>query len=419
MASFQIHGGTALRGAAAASGAKNAALPMMAAAILAQGPVRLQGAPQLTDVDTLAALLRQLGLRVRREGADLTLETVDDRPIQADYELVRAMRAGFCVLGPLLARRGRAKVALPGGCNIGERPVDLHLRGLAALGARFQLKQGYVTARAERLRGATIDLCGPRGPTVTGAANVLCAAVLAEGTTVIRGAPLEPEIVDLGHLLVKMGARLEGLGTPTICVEGVRELHGAVHRVIPDRIEAATLLLAAAITGGEATVEQIEPRHLHAVTSALAQAGAQLDIQDDCIAIDARRPLRSVSVTADPYPGLPTDVQAQWTALAAVASGTARIRDRVFPDRFLHVAELRRLGARIRVGAGGALVRGAARLQGARISAGDLRASAALVLAGLAADGCTTVDVIEHLDRGYERLDEKLRALGARIVRAP
>lgn len=417
MATFEIHGGVPLHGSVSVGGAKNAALPMMAAAILAEGAVRLEGVPQLTDVETLAALLRQLGLRVERSDAGLTLETVDRQAIQADYERVRSMRASFCVLGPLLARRGRAEVALPGGCNIGQRPVDLHLHGLAALGARLQLKQGYVVARAERLRGATIELGGPRGPTVTGTANVLCAAVLAEGTTVIRGAAQEPEIVDLGQLLVKMGARLAGLGTSTIQVQGVRTLSGTVHRVIPDRIEAATLLLAAAITRGAACVTHLEPQHLRAVTDALTQAGAELDIQAAGITIDARRPLRPVSITAEPYPGVPTDVQAQWTALATITPGRCRIRDRVFPSRFLHVAELRRLGAQIRAGAGSVLVRGVPRLQGARISAGDLRASAALVLAGLAADGCTILEAIEHLDRGYEQLNAKLAMLGARIVR--
>jgi UDP-N-acetylglucosamine 1-carboxyvinyltransferase len=429
MPHFEIIGGIALHGAVRASGSKNAALPIMAAAILATEPVRLEGVPRLADVRTQAQLLRCLGIRVTSEkespiAADgnacstVLLETVDSTPVRAKEGLVRRMRAGFCVLGPLLARRGRAVVPLPGGCNIGVRPVDLHLKGLAALGADIRLDHGYVVASARRLIGASIDLSGPCGPTVTGTANVMSAAVLARGATTIRAAAVEPEIVDLGRFLVAMGARIEGLGTSTIHIEGVEQLGGASHRLIPDRIEAATLLIAAAITRGTATVVGMIPEHLDAVLAKLAAAGAEIEVGPDRVSISVHRRLHAVDIVAETYPGVPTDLQAQWTALASLSDGVSRIEDRVFPSRFLHAAELNRLGAAIAVGQGTATITGVNRLSGARLSACDLRASAALLLAGLAADGRTTVEHIHHLDRGYQRLDHKLRQLGARIERA-
>jgi UDP-N-acetylglucosamine 1-carboxyvinyltransferase len=462
MPHFDITGGTALHGAVRVSGSKNAALPIMAAAILATEPVRLECVPRLADVRTQAQLLRCLGLRVTVEkgetgGADilvcqgsgnpvdrsadknvcptalddgvcptvsakdvcstLLLETIDPAPVRAREELVRRMRAGFCVLGPLLARRGRAVVPLPGGCNIGVRPVDLHLNGLAALGADIRLDHGYVIASARRLTGANVELCGPCGPTVTGTANVMSAAVLARGTTTIRGAAIEPEIVDLGRFLAAMGAEIEGLGTSTIRIEGVEQLGGTSHRLIPDRIEAATLLIAAAITRGSATIVGVVPKHLEAVLAKLVAAGAEIEIGPGSVSIVAPRRLRAVDIVAEPYPSIPTDLQAQWTALASVSEGVSRIEDHVFPSRFMHAAELNRLGAAIAVGQGTATVAGVERLSGARVAACDLRASAALVLAGLAADGRTTVQHIHHLDRGYQHLDQKLRQLGARIER--
>jgi UDP-N-acetylglucosamine 1-carboxyvinyltransferase len=309
-------------------------------------------------------------------------------------------------------------VPLPGGCNIGVRPVDLHLKGLAALGANIRLDHGYVVASARRLSGTTIELSGPCGPTVTGTANVMSAAVLARGTTTIHGAAAEPEIVDLGRFLTALGARIKGLGTSTIRIEGVEQLGGASHRLIPDRIEAATLLIAAAITRGSATVVGAMAEHLDAVLAKLAAAGAEIAVGPDGVSIAARGRLRGVDIVAQPYPGIPTDLQAQWTALTAVSEGVSRIEDRVFPSRFLHAAELSRLGAAIVIGRGAATVTGVKGLSGARVSACDLRASAALVLAGLAADGGTAVEHIHHLDRGYERLDQKLQQLGARIERA-
>jgi UDP-N-acetylglucosamine 1-carboxyvinyltransferase len=436
---FEITGGVVLHGEVRCGGAKNAALPIMAATILATEPVRLANVPRLADVRTQARLLRRLGLRIElhengraeplagEPAGRITLIPADgsggDREwnvcptVCAPEELLRRMRAGFCVLGPLLARRGRAEVPLPGGCNIGDRPVDLHLKGLAALGADLRLHQGNIVATARRLRGATIDLAGPRGSTVTGTANVMSAAVLARGVTVIRGAALEPEIANLGSFLVKLGARIEGLGTDTIRIEGVDQLGGAAHRLIPDRIEAATLLIAVAISGGSGTVAGAVPAHLAAVLENLDAAGAAIEANGDRITISAKDCLRAADVVARPYPGVPTDIQAQWTALCSLAEGTSRVEDRVFPGRFQHVAELNRLGTRIVRTDRGAVVTGVDRLQGARVTACDLRASAALVLAGLAAEGRTIVDRIDHLDRGYERLDLKLRQLGARIDR--
>jgi len=420
MSHLCIAGGIPLQGTVVASGAKNAALPIMAASILAGGPVRLERVPRLVDVETLSQVLAELGLRASRDAeGPLTLTTVDPQPVRARYELVRRMRASFCVLGPLLARRGRAVVSLPGGCAIGPRPVDLHLQGLAALGADLRIEHGYVLARARRgrLSGATIDLRGPRGPTVTGTANVLSAAVLARGETTILGAALEPEIVDLGSFLVSLGARITGLGTSTLHVRGVEELGGGPYRIIPDRIEAATLLLAAAITRGSATVAGVAGGHLDAVLERMRAAGVEVEVALDRVAVGASGRPRPVEIAAMPYPGIPTDVQAQWMALLSLAGGTSTVRDGVFPARFMHAAELGRLGARIELRHEAAVVTGVPRLTGAAVTACDLRASAALVLAGLAAEGETTVGHVHHLDRGYERLEEKLNRLGARIER--
>ena len=418
MSHFRILGGRRLCGRVRAGGSKNAALPMMAAAILADGPVRLEGVPRLADVDTLSLLLGQLGVEVRRsEDHAMVLRSVDPRPVRADYELVRRMRASFCVLGPLLARRGKAVVSLPGGCNVGPRPVDLHLAGLVALGADLRIEHGYVIAESGRLRGATVAMSGPRGPTVTGTANILSAAVLAEGRTTITGAAVEPEIVDLGRLLNSLGAKIDGLGTPVLEIDGVDRLAGGCHAIIPDRIETATLLLAAAITGGEVTVAGAVPGHLQAVLEKLAEAGCRIAVEGDQITLSAAGRPRALEITAEPYPGVPSDVQAQWMALLSLADGCSTVRDLVFRSRFLHAAELNRLGARIELGDAAAVVQGVGRLTGAEVTASDLRASAALVLAGLAAQGETVVHEIHHLDRGYQRLDEKLNFLGADVRR--
>lgn len=457
---FVIRGGKPLAGRVRVEGAKNSALPIMAAALLADGETVLHDVPNLVDVTTLAELLSTLGMRIeRRADRSLSMEVIDQRPVIADYELVRKMRASFCVLGPLLARRGRACVSLPGGCNIGDRPIELHLKGLRALGADIRVEKGYVVAEVQRLHGNRIYLGGPFGSTVTGTCNVMSAAVLAEGETIIEAAACEPEVIDLGNLLNAMGAKIEGLGTPFLRIEGVDRLTGVEHRIIPDRIEAATLMVAAAITGGCVELENVNLTHLTAVVEKLREIGVRIDLADESptpleklnaidaligslendsplaplgreqrgattafienpvIRVDAPLELRAVDATALPYPGLPTDVQAQFMSLLCLANGISVVTDKVFPDRFLHAAELVRLGATIRREGPSAIISGVRQLSGACVMASDLRASAALVLAGLAAEGETVVKRIYHLDRGYEHLERKLNYLGADISR--
>ncbi len=453
---FVIRGGKPLHGRVRVDGAKNSALPIMAAALMADGETLLRDVPNLVDVTTLADLLRSLGLRVERQpDRSLAMEVIDARPVIAEYELVRKMRASFCVLGPLLARRGRACVSLPGGCNIGDRPIELHLKGLRALGAEIRVERGYVIAEVKRLHGNRIYLGGPFGSTVTGTCNVMCAATLAEGETIIEAAACEPEVIDLGNLLNAMGAKISGLGTPFLRIEGVDRLTGVEHTVIPDRIEAATLMIAAAITGGCVELENVNLTHMTAVVEKLREIGVRIELADDSptpleqlnaidaligsldedatllvppprrrvadnhpvLRIEAPLELRAVDATALPYPGLPTDVQAQFMSLLSLASGISVVTDKVFPDRFLHAAELVRLGATIRREGPSAIISGVRQLSGACVMASDLRASAALVLAGLAADGETVVKRIYHLDRGYESLERKLNFLGADISR--
>ncbi len=375
---FVIEGGVPLAGTVAVSGAKNSALPLMAAALAAEGKTVLRGVPHLVDVDTLSLLLQTLGVDVRRVNADaLTLEVVDERPHVADYELVRRMRAGFCVLGPLLARRGRACVSLPGGCNIGDRPIELHLKGLRALGAEITIDRGYVVARAARLRGAHVDLRGPFGSTVTGTCNVMAAAALADGVTTIESAAGEPEVVDLGNLLNAMGARIGGLGTPVLTIEGVHRLTSTEHTVIPDRIEAATLMIAAAITRGRMRLTGVRPEQMTNVLDKLRQIGVSIEAGPDSLEICGEGTLHPVDCVALPYPGLPTDLQAQLTALLATVPGVSVVTDKIFPDRFMHAPELARMGARIRREANCAVIDGVAQLSGACVMACDLRASAA------------------------------------------
>lgn len=415
---FVIRGGQPLVGETRVSGAKNSALPIMAASLLADGVSTLGGVPDLVDVDTLAHLLRALGSRVERtESGDLTLEVLNTRPNLADYELVRRMRASVCVLGPLLARRGGACVSLPGGCNIGDRPIDLHLKGLAALGATIRVERGYVIAEAGRLKGANIYLGGPFGSTVTGTCNVMAAATLADGRTTIEAAACEPEVVDLGHYLNAMGARITGLGTPFVQIEGVERLHGVAHTIIPDRIEAATLMIAAAISRGNVRIDNIRLDHMTAIIEKLREIGVSIEANGTSVRVRATGSLQSVDCIALPYPGVPTDVQAQLMALLTTVSGISIVTDKVFPDRFMHLPELVRLGARIRREGNCAIVNGVPQLSGACVMASDLRASAALVLAGLAADGESVIRRIYHLDRGYDQLELKLNDLGAGIQR--
>ncbi len=422
---FVVRGGKPLNGRVRISGSKNAALPIMAASLMADGPVILHDVPDLVDVRTLSELLGTLGVISQRQAdKSLRLEVIDDSPVVADYELVRRMRASICVLGPLLARRGRATVSLPGGCNIGDRPIDLHLKGLKALGADIRIERGYVIAKADRLRGARVFLGSSFGSTVTGTCNVMAAAALADGVTTIESAACEPEVADYGDLLNAMGAKIEGLGTPFLRIEGVQSLSGAEHHVIPDRIEAATLLIAAAITRGEVVVENVRTAHLSAVLDKLNDVGVRVGISDDASEADRStlhvfpsNQLTPTECSALPYPGLPTDVQAQFMALLSRADGISVVTDKVFPDRFMHVAELVRLGARIHREGQSAIISGTNRLHGACVMASDLRASAALVLAAMAADGESVIRRIYHLDRGYEQLEKRLNSLGADIRR--
>ncbi len=414
MDQIRITGGVALRGSVEIGGAKNAALPILAAALLGSGECVIDHVPQVRDVVTMRKLLALLGVKVQEEGARVRLDAAQVQSIEAPYDLVKTMRASILSLGPLLTRLGEAKVSLPGGCAIGTRPVNLHLKGLELMGAEIQVEHGYIHAKAARLKGARIDL---DFPTVTGTENLIMAACLAEGTTSLHNVAREPEITDLCAFLTKRGAKIIGVGTDTITIEGVKELHGAGHWVIPDRVEAGTYLMAGAITGGDVMVKGCVTDHLGSVLKKVQEMGVELTESADGVRIRRSGPLKAVEVKTLPYPGFPTDLQAQMMALMSVAQGTSVISETIFEGRFLHVPELHRMGASIEVEGPHAVVKGVPLLTGAPVMASDLRASAGLVLAGLAADGETTVSRVYHLDRGYERLEEKFQALGAKIER--
>jgi len=418
MEKFIVQGGLPLEGRIRVQGAKNAALPMMAAALLADdGPLVLRNVPRLRDIDSMGAILEALGVSVARRGDRLIMEIVDETPFTASYELVSMMRASFCVLGPLLGRRRRAKVSLPGGCVIGVRPVDLHLKGLRALGAEVSVENGYVVAEAPRLRGHQIFLGGPFGSTVTGTANVLMAAVRAKGTTIIDYAACEPEVQDLCVLLNKMGAKISGIGSPRLVIEGVESMHGTEHTVLPDRIEAGTFIAAGAVCGGDLTVDPVRPDHLGAVLETLKQIGVDLHVGANSVRVRGKRRYGAADLTTLPYPGFPTDLQAQIMTVLTLSDGISVIQEKIYPDRFMHVAELCRLGANIRKEGSSAIVLGVAGLHGAQVMASDLRASAALLVAGLAAEGATEIRRVYHIDRGYDRVEERLNAVGARVER--
>ncbi len=416
MYSLLIEGGRPLEGEVTVSGAKNAVLPLMAAALLTREPCVIRRVPALSDVAFMVRILTAVGAKVRSQGDTVSIEANRIRGF-CDYDLVRKMRGSVCLLGPLLGRLGQAKVSLPGGCVIGTRPIDLHLKGLRALGAKIQVDSGYVCAQTRRLKGSAMFLGGRAGPTVLGTANVMMAAALAEGVTVIQSAACEPEIVDLAEFLNGMGAQITGAGSPTITITGVKELHGAQHEVIPDRIEAATFAIAAACSRGEVTLRGARPEHLHAVLDKLEEAGVRLDRAGGNLTVKGGRRLRPVDVTTQPYAGFPTDAQAQMMVLMTQASGISILTERIFETRFMHVSELARLGADITIEGPSAVVKGPSVLSGAPVMASDLRASAALVIASLVARGRTHVKRIYHLDRGYEHIDDKLRRLGARIQR--
>ena len=416
---FLIEGGTRLSGRVRISGAKNAALPILAATLMTEEECVVEGVPELKDTATMLEVLRSLGSDVVQEGTSIRTRVVNEDLCTAHYDLLSTMRAGFCVLGPLVAKRRRARVSMPGGCNLGPRPVDIHRRGLERLGARVPVQHGYVEAEAGRLQGTEIYLGGAFGSTVLGTANILMAATLAEGTTVLEGAAIEPEVEDLARFLVCMGARIQGIGTHRLEVQGVDALHGVRYRIIPDRIEAATFLVAGAITRGDVEVENVRPDHMTAVLEYLRELGATVDksqVEMKCrVRVD--QDLVPQDLYALPYPGVPTDTQAQLTALLCTVDGVSAVHDKVFPDRFIHVGELNRMGAHISTEPGSAIVQGVTPLSGAPVMASDLRAGAALVLAGLVASGTTEVNRIYHLDRGYSRFEAKLNALGARIRR--
>lgn len=412
-----IEGGERLKGEVTISGSKNTLLPILAATLLSEEPCCIKGAPNLRDTLTMIKILRSLGKSVDFKDGKITIKSTNRVNTTADYKLVSTMRASFCVLGPLLAKYKKARVSLPGGCVIGLRPVDLHLKGLRALGASIDIEQGYVVSRAKQLQGAHIYLGGSFGSSVLATANVMMAAAMSSGTTKIESAACEPEIIDLAKFLNKMGAKIKGFGTPLIQIKGVKYLHGAEYKIIPDRIEAGTFIIAGLITKGEIKIKNVIWQHLGAILDKLEEMGADIQKKGATIQVGSTRNLKPVNVTTLPYPGFPTDIQAQMMSLMCLVPGVSIITEKVYPDRFMHIAELNRMGAHIQRQGPHAIVEGIKQLSGASVMASDLRASACLVLAGLTAQGQTSVSRIYHLERGYENLDEKLRCLGAKIRR--
>jgi UDP-N-acetylglucosamine 1-carboxyvinyltransferase len=416
---FHIDGPVRLSGSVNINGSKNASLPIMAATILAEGESVLSSVPNLSDISVCSQLLSQLGCRISRNsnGGIHIDSTVIDNPV-GDYEIVRRMRASICILGPLLARCGRAEVSMPGGCAIGDRPIDIHIRGLRELGAKIHLKNGYIIAEAPKgLKGKDIFMGGAFGSTVLGTANVLMAATMAKGKTVIESAACEPEIADLANCLNKMGAKITGIGSPRLTIEGVKELRPVEYQVIPDRIEAGTFMVAAAITAGELQLQNCQIDFMMAVVDKLRNIGITIDTMNNGCVVTRKKPLKPGDITTQPYPGFPTDLQAQLMALLSLADGNSIIVEKIFPDRFMHVAELNRMAANLRKEGPAVIIAGVKKLIAAPVMASDLRASAALVLAGLAAEGTTIVNRVYHIDRGYERIEEKLNPVGANIMR--
>lgn len=418
MQKFIINGGNKLKGTVKISGSKNAVLPIaVAAAILGDGISVLHNVPNLTDVKTLSAVLEGLGASITRKNGSLYIEPINRMEYEAPYDLVRKMRASIYVLGPLVAKLGRAKVSFPGGCAIGPRPVDLHIRGLEYLGADVDVKKGYIYAQSDKLVGCDMNLTGQYGPSVGATANVLMAATLAEGTTIIRGAAREPHITDLATFLNAMGAKIKGIGTSKLTIQGVKQLHGTEHTVISDDIEAGTFMVAAAITDGDVFVEGITQNQIPAISDILVETGVQLDWKETGVRVTTAKQLRAVDVKTVPFPGFPTDMQAQIMGLLCLAAGKSTITENVHTDRFIHAAELNRMGADIKLDGRKAIINGVSYLSGAPVMASDLRAGAVLVVAGLAASGETVVSRIYHIDRGYEVIEDKLKNLGAVIVR--
>jgi UDP-N-acetylglucosamine 1-carboxyvinyltransferase len=414
MQKLKVRGGKTLNGSVRISGAKNAALPIISASLLSQEPLALTNVPQLNDIGTMVKLLTQMGVTAERHAESLTLSAANIADKTAPYEMVKTMRASILVLGPLLARFGEAKVSLPGGCAIGARPVDIHIKGLEAMGASITIEAGYILARATRLKGARILM---ETVTVTGTENLMMSACLADGTTTLENAAREPEVVDLALCLIAMGAKITGHGTDKITIVGVEKLHGASYAVMPDRIETGTFLAAVAATGGDVTLTNAAPTTLDAVIDRLRESGASITATADTLRIVASKRPKPISLKTAPYPAFPTDMQAQFIALNCIASGTAIVTETIFENRFMHVQELVRLGAKIDIEGNTAIVHGVEKLTGAGVMATDLRASACLVIAGLVAHGETIIDRIYHLDRGYDHIEAKLTALGAQIER--
>ena len=412
-----LEGGRALKGEITVSGSKNAALPIMAATLLTDEVCVIRGVPKLRDTTTMIKLLQSLGKIVDYADHTITIRSSSKTTHVADYKLVSTMRGSFCVLGPLLAKLGKAKVSLPGGCVIGIRPVDLHLKGIKELGAKLEIENGYVTATARKLKGANMFLGGVFGSSVLATANIMMAATLAHGQTVIECAACEPEIEDLTNMLIAMGAHIEGKGSPRLIITGVKQLRGADYKIIPDRIEAGTYILLAAATRSPLTIKNINPSHLMAVIDKLTQIGVEMECTESSIKVKRVKTIQPVNITTYPYPGIPTDLQAQFLALLSLTKGISVVTDKVYPDRFMHIAELNRMGANIQREGGHAIVQGVKNLYGAQVMASDLRASAALVVAGLAAKGRTEIHRIYHLERGYEAFDAKLKSIGAKVWR--
>ncbi|MFI4912028.1 MAG: UDP-N-acetylglucosamine 1-carboxyvinyltransferase [Sedimentisphaeraceae bacterium JB056] len=415
---FKIHGRTRLSGEITTSGSKNAALPILAATLLTKGTSVIKNVPLLSDTSFMAKILEILGCQCNRDGTTVTINTDNEIKPFGDYDIVRKMRASICILGPLLARCGKVEVSMPGGCAIGDRPIDMHLRGLKALGAEIHLDNGYIVATAPNgLKGTQIFLGGPFGSSVLGTANVAMAATLAEGTTTIECAACEPEIEDLCGLLIAMGAKIKGKGTPRLTIEGVKELHPVDYKVIPDRIEAGTFMIAAAITGGELEITDCDCNHLVAAVDTLSRMGTEIKTTDKGCFVSHKGHILPADITTQPYPGFPTDLQAQFMAMLAMANGNSVVTEKIYPDRFMHIAELNRMGASLRKEGPCTIVNGVEKLTSAPIMASDLRASAALVLAAMAAEGETIINRVYHIDRGYEKIEEKLNAVGAKIIR--
>ena len=429
MEKMVIEGGYPLNGKVRVNGAKNAALPIMAACLLLKGTSKLKGIPELTDVTTLCKILNELGVDTEKyPDGSLDITVKDEKNIIAPYDLVRTMRASICVLGPLLGKRRMAQVSIPGGCSIGSRPIDIHIKGVEALGASVEVRDGYIIATGEKLKGSDVYLGGPYGSTVLGTCNVIMAAVLAKGRTIIENAACEPEVQDLANFLNKAGANITAIGENNLVIDGVDELNGVEYEIIPDRIEAGTIMIAGAITGGNITLENDASCYLASVIDKLREAGVDIDAPDfdmgtsghvkrgECT-VKSDGNIKPINITTLPYPGMPTDMQAQFTALLSIANGTSIITERVFPHRFMHVAELNRLGANIRNDDAIAIIKGVSSLSGTTVMASDLRASASLIVAGLAAKGVTEIRRLYHIDRGYERLEDRLTSLGAKIWR--